>query len=115
MNTNFRIKSILSKNWGHVFTPKFGEKNARTQSFQDCIIKGSVRLELVTADLDTVSESAIFVDDVSRLRGIGEKRVRLHKKGNIRVQVIIKITKFSFIPRIVISHIRVGFMFWLWV
>jgi hypothetical protein len=72
-------------------------------------------LELVTADLDTVLELAIFVDDISRLRGIGEKRVRLYKKGKIRVQVIIKIMKFSFIPRIVISRIRVGFMFRLWV
>jgi hypothetical protein len=63
-----------------LFTPKFGEKNAGTQSFQDCIIKGSVRWESMTADLDTVSESAIFMDDVSRLCGIGEKRVRLYKK-----------------------------------
>jgi hypothetical protein len=48
----------------------------------------------VTADLDMVSESAIFVDDVSRLRGIREKRVGLYKKIKIRVQVIIKIGSF---------------------
>jgi hypothetical protein len=96
-----------------LLTPKFREKNAETQSFQDCIIKGLVRWELVTADLDAVSESAIFVDDSSRLRGIREKHVRLFKKGKIRVQVIIKIRKFSFIPRIAISRIRVGFMFGL--
>jgi hypothetical protein len=69
----------------------------------------------VTADLDAVSESAIFVDDVSRLRGNGGKRDGLYKKEKIRVQVIIKIRKFSFIPRIVINRIRVGFMFRLWV
>jgi hypothetical protein len=51
------------------------------------------------------------MDDVSRLRGIGEKCVGLYKKGKIRVQVIIKIMKFSFIQRIVISRIQVGFMF----
>jgi hypothetical protein len=97
-----------------MFTLKFGERNARTQSFQDCIIKGSVIWESVTVDLDAMLELAVFVDDVSRLRGVGEKRVGLYKKGKIRVQVIIKIRKFSFIPRIVISCIKVGFMFRLW-
>ena len=31
---NFRIKSLLSQNWGHVFTPKFGEKNAGIRRLQ---------------------------------------------------------------------------------
>ena len=40
VNRNFGIKSFLSQNWGHVFTPKFGKKNAGTQSFQDCVNQG---------------------------------------------------------------------------
>jgi len=49
-----------------VFTPKFGKRNAGTRSFQDCVIKESIRCESVSADLDAISESAI--DDVSRRR-----------------------------------------------
>ena len=30
VNRNFGIKSFLSQNWGHVFTPKFGKKNVGT-------------------------------------------------------------------------------------
>jgi hypothetical protein len=26
MNKNFRIKSFLSQNWGHVFAQKFGKR-----------------------------------------------------------------------------------------
>ena len=37
---NFGIKSFLSQNWGYVFTPKFGEKNAGTRSFQNCVDQG---------------------------------------------------------------------------
>ena len=33
VNRNFGIKPFLSQNWGHVFTPKFGKKNAGTQNF----------------------------------------------------------------------------------
>ena len=40
INRNFGIKSLLSQNWGHVFTPKFGEKNAGTRSFQNCVDQG---------------------------------------------------------------------------
>jgi hypothetical protein len=39
---NFGIKLLSSQNWGHVFTPKFGKKNAGTQSFQDYVIKESI-------------------------------------------------------------------------
>ena len=49
-----------------MFTPKFGKRNAVTRSFQDCVIKESIRCESVSADLDAISESAI--DDVSRRR-----------------------------------------------
>ena len=49
-----------------MFTPKFGKRNAGTRSFQDCVIKESIRCESVSADLDAISESAI--DDVSRRR-----------------------------------------------
>ena len=60
MNRNFGIKSFLSQNWGHVFKPKCEKKNARTQSFQDYVIKKSIRCESVSADLDVMSESAIL-------------------------------------------------------
>ena len=40
MNKNFGIKSFLSQNWGHVFTPKFGTKNMGTRSFQNCVNQG---------------------------------------------------------------------------
>ena len=43
-----------------MFTPKFGKKNTKTQSFQDCVIKESIRCESVSADLDVMSESAIL-------------------------------------------------------
>ena len=53
-----------------MFTPKFG-KNAGTRSFQDCVIKESIRCESVSADLDVMSESAILwmmsADDVNGL------------------------------------------------
>ena len=40
INRNFGIKSVLSQNWGHVFTPKFGKKNVGTWSFQNCANQG---------------------------------------------------------------------------
>ena len=48
-----------------------------------------------------------LADNVSGLHtdGVGEKYVRLYKKEKIRVQVIFKLGMFSFIPRIVMSHI----------
>ena len=49
-----------------MFTPKFRKNNVGTQSFQDCVIKESIRCELVSTNLDAISESAI--DDVSRRR-----------------------------------------------
>ena len=42
INKNFEIKLFYPKIGGHVFTPKFGKKNAGTQSLQDCVIKGSI-------------------------------------------------------------------------
>ena len=30
VNRNFGIKSFLSQNWGHAFTPKFSRKNVGT-------------------------------------------------------------------------------------
>ena len=42
-----------------LFTPKFGKKNAGTRSFQDCVIKESIRCESVSTDLDAMSESTI--------------------------------------------------------
>ena len=45
---------------GNMFTPKFWKKNVRTRSFQDCVIKESIRCESVSANLDAMSESAIL-------------------------------------------------------
>ena len=36
INRNFGIKSLLSQNWGHVFTPKFGRRTWEFEGFQDC-------------------------------------------------------------------------------
>ena len=60
INRNFGVKSFLSQNWGHVFTPKFEKKNTETRSFQDCVIKESIRCESVSIDLDVMSESTIL-------------------------------------------------------
>ena len=43
-----------------MFTPKFEKKNAGTRSFQECVIKESIRCESISADLDVMSESAIL-------------------------------------------------------
>ena len=40
ISRNFGIKSFYPKIGGHVFTPKFGKKNAGTQSFQNCVDHG---------------------------------------------------------------------------
>ena len=40
INRNFGIKSFYPKIGGHVFTPKFGKRNAGTRSFQNCVDQG---------------------------------------------------------------------------
>ena len=40
INRNFGIKSLLSQNWGHVFTPKFGRKMRELEGFQDFFNQG---------------------------------------------------------------------------
>ena len=50
----------------NVYTKIWEEKNLGTSSFQDYIIKGSIRCELISADFDAVSEIGYFIDDVSR-------------------------------------------------
>ena len=40
INRNFGIKLFYPKIGGHVFTSKFGKRNAGTQSFQDCVNQG---------------------------------------------------------------------------
>ena len=79
-----------------MFTPKFRKKNAGTRSFQDCVIKESIRCESVSTDLDGMSESAILwmtsADNINGLHtdGIkGGRYVGLYKKERIRVQVIL--------------------------
>ena len=82
-----------------MFTPKFGKKNAGTRSFQDCVIKESIRCESVSTDLDVVLESAILwmtsVDDVNGLYlSDVRKMCRTLQIRKIRVQVIIKFGSF---------------------
>ena len=99
MNRNFGIKSFYPKIRGHVFTPKFGKKNAGTRSFQDYVIKKSIRCESVSADLDVMSESAILwmtsADSVNGLYLSGARMIcwtlQIRKIG---VQVIIKLESF---------------------
>ena len=92
-----------------LFTPKFRKKNTGTRSFQDCVIKESIRCESVTADLDVMSELTILwmmsADGVNGLylSGVREMCWTLQIR-KIRVQVIIKLGSF-FIPRIVMSCI----------
>ena len=54
INRNFGIKSFLSQNWGHVFTPKFG-KNAGTRSFQNCADQGidCIRIDISSCRCNT--------------------------------------------------------------
>ena len=40
INRNLGIKLFYPKIRGHVFTPKFGEKNMGTQSYQNCVDQG---------------------------------------------------------------------------
>ena len=60
INRNFGIKSFVSQNWGACVYTKFGKKNTGTRSFQDCVIKESIRCESISADLDAMSELAIL-------------------------------------------------------
>ena len=81
-----------------MFTPKFG-KNAGTRSFQDCVIKESIRCESVSADLDMMSESAILwmtsANDINGLYFSGARKMcqTLYIR-KIGVQVIIKLGSF---------------------
>jgi hypothetical protein len=84
-------------------------------------MKESIRCESIIANLDIVSKSAIFMmvstNDIRRLYLASVRKDMLNstRRERFGVQVIIKIRKFSFIPRIIKSHIRAGFMFRLWV
>ena len=47
INRNFGIKSLLSQNWGHVFTPKFGERKTQEfKGFQNCAHQGIDRIRI---------------------------------------------------------------------
>ena len=51
---NFGIKLFLSQNWGHVFTPKFGKKNAelkasRIMSSRNVMLESAI-LWMMSAD-----------------------------------------------------------------
>ena len=82
-----------------MFTPKYAKKNVGTQSFQDCVIKESIRCESVLADFDVLSESVILwmtsADGVNGLCLNGaSKMCRTLQIRRIRVQVIIKLGSF---------------------
>ena len=49
-----------------VYTKIWEDPNAGTRSFQDCIIKGSIRCESILAGFDAVLEIRYFIDDVTR-------------------------------------------------
>ena len=82
-----------------LFTPKFGKKNAGTRSFQNYVIKESIRCESVSADLDVTSESAILwimlADGVNGLYLSGARKMcRTLQIRKIGVQVTIKFGSF---------------------
>ena len=93
-----------------MFTPKFGKKNAGTRSFQDCVIKESIKCESVSADLDVMAESTILwmtsADDVNRLYLSGTRKMcrtpQIRKNWGLGYYYV---RKFSFILRIVMSRI----------
>ena len=77
-----------------MFRPKFGKKNAGTRSFQDCVIKESIRCESVSADFDVMLESAILwmtlADGVNGLCLNGARKMcRTLQIRKIRVQVLL--------------------------
>ena len=70
-----------------------------TRSFQDCVIKESIRCESVSTDLDVMSKSAILwitsAAVVNRLCLSGARKMcRTLQIRKIRVQVIIKLKSF---------------------
>ena len=82
-----------------------------TRSFQDCVIKESIRCESVSTDLDVMSESAILwmtsADSVNGLYLSGVREMcRTLRIRKIRVQIIIKLRSFLLF-RIVMSRIHV--------
>ena len=82
-----------------MFTPKFWKKNAGTRSFQDYVIKESIRCESISVDLDVISESAILwmtsADGVNGLCLSGTRKMcRTLQIRRIGVQVIIKLESF---------------------
>ena len=82
-----------------MFTPKFGKKKAGTRSFQDYVIKESIRCESISANLDVMSESAILwmtsADGVNGLYLSGARKMcRTLQIRKIRVKVIIKLGSF---------------------
>ena len=82
-----------------MFTPKFRKKNAGTRSFQDCVIKESIRCESISIDLDVMSESPILwmtsTYDVNGLYLSGARKMcQTLQIRKIGVQVIIKLGRF---------------------
>ena len=70
-----------------------------TWSLQDCVIKESIRCELVSADLDVILESAILwmmsADDNNGLYLSGARETcRTLRRRKIGVQVIIELGSF---------------------
>ena len=82
-----------------MFTPKFRKKNMGTRSFQDCVIKESIRCESVSSDLDMVLKSTIlWMMSANGVNGLylssPRKMCRTLQIRKIEVQIIIKLASF---------------------
>ena len=82
-----------------MFTLKFRKKNAGTRSFQDCVIKESIKCESVSADLDVMAESTILwmtsADGVNGLcLSCARKMCQTLQIREIGVHVIIELGSF---------------------
>ena len=78
-------------------------------------IKDSIAWRLISVDSEETLELALF-EWRQQVTIMGydwrqKMHIGLNKKGKIRVQVILRLGIFSFIPKIVMSRTRIGFMF----
>ena len=88
------------------------------ETFKIVSTKDSVAWRLISVDSEETLWSALFewrqqvtIMDYGQRR---EMQIGLYKKEKIRVQVILRLGMFSFIPKIVMSRTQIGFMFRLW-
>ena len=78
-------------------------------------IMDMIAWRLISADSEETLESALFEwRQQVTIMGYGWRRemhIGLYKKGKIRIQVILRLGMFYFIPKIVMSRTRIWFMF----